>query len=487
MYNPIYINDYDEKFYKRYLNNANELRNLMQEYLNQYSDESNSFMLAFKESLDHYVLKQIVKSNGSYINSVEFHNYINYIMQVSKYKITTLDGIQFNTELTSNIVFRNPQIRTMIFNKYYNEPAITFFEDNITKTKSKLTNIYRKMKNREKISQEELNFICDYIYSSRDFSNDIGRTCAEYIFNEITPDSNIKASVQLLGAITSYFTQCFKKDKDVKNSRVFIAAQDYKSSDLAHKSGTRRYCYFNKKYFSRISLLEDKSLNKGRTYGKDLYYLMMVAFHELTHEHQHLEKAKNKNSSSAMAYIVKDVLNRNLSGQPVINNKGDLVNQTEYMINHDSTEYEIQADEESWKECQNFIAEHCRQYAYKHNLDSQKALERESKCYKNQQEIRARRAFSFKKAQDGKLLYYALYDIKNLASIVKTNPQILNSYPVLKLYFSKNGEIDVSILFSTNITSKDSTGLDLDNAGLEFATYMLDNNIDKILERVNSG
>ncbi len=487
MYKSIYINDYDENLYKRYLNNANELKNLMQDYLDKYGDNSDSYMLAFKESLDHYVLKQIINSNGNYIKSVEFHNYINYIMQVSKSTATTLAGTPINMELTSNIVFRNPQIRAMIFKKYYNESVISFLENNIVSTKNKITSIYRKMKNREKVSQEELDLVCDYIYSSRDFSNDIGKTCAEYIFNEIRPESNIKASVQILGALTSYFTQCFKKDKDVKNSRTFIAVKDKKMQDIAHKFGNKRYCYFNKNYFTRISLLDDRSLNKGRTYGKDLYYLMMVAFHELTHEHQYIEKVKNKNTSSAMAKIVVDVLNRNLVGNIVLDKKGNQKLETEYMINHDSTEFEIQADEESWRECARFIASHCRQYAYSHNLDSKIAREREKKCLKNEQEIRARRAFSLKKTTDGNLLYYALYDIQYLVKIVKCNPRILADYPVLNIYFDKKGDIDTSILFSTNITSKDSIGLELDNTGLEFATYMLDYNKDKILEKISGG
>ena len=45
-------------------------------------------------------------------------------------------------------------------------------------------------------------------------------------------------------------------------------------------------------------------------------FLMMVAFHELTHEHQHNEAERNNNSSSAMSYIIKklyidDIINSN--------------------------------------------------------------------------------------------------------------------------------------------------------------------------------
>lgn len=344
------------------------------------------------------------------------------------------------------------------------------------------------MVNRERISQEEIDLIGDYIYSSRNFNNDIGKIFAEYLFNEITPESNIRVSPQILGAITSYFTQCYTIDQDVKNSRTFIADHDGNSSDLAHKSGSRKYCYFNRKKFSNISLTNDSSLNKSRTFNdKDLYFLMMVAFHELTHEHQHNEVERNSNSSSAMSYIIKNVLNQNTECFILTNKDGNTIKQTEYQINHDSTEYEMQADEESWRQCNSFISKHCRQYADKHKLDTKKIMDRESKCLKNEKTIRARRSFSFKKNKDGSFLYYATYDMKNLMKITQENPTILQRYPILKNYINENGKLDTSILFSSNITSTDSTGLDVDNTALEFATYMIDEEKEAILKKISEG
>lgn len=468
------------------MSNTKYLDELKDKYLNQYSSQSDAQYLAFKESLDHYIYKQIVKDNN-YINSAEFKNYLNYIMHVVNDKKTSLNNQVFNLELSTNIIFRDDNIRNLIFKKYYNESTISIFENHIKETKKRLIEIDDKMLKRESISQEEIDFISDYIYSSRSFINNVD-TYIEYIFNEIKPDSNIKVSTQMLGAITYCFTQNYTKDHEVKNSRTFIADRDNKSIDLAHKSGNRKYCYFNRKYFSNLSLTDDTSLNKSRTFDdNDLYFLMMVSFHELTHEYQHNEVRRNSSSSGALANIIKDVLNQNLDGFSDLDKDGNIVNKSEYNENHDSTEYEIQADEESWRQCAHFIAKHCRNYAYKNKLSSSIATLREQKCLINERIINARRTFSLKKEKDGSKMYYALYDIKNLCKIVPDNPNVLEQYPVLKQYLNQDGSLKTEIMFSNNKTSADSTGLDVDNSNLQFATYMLDYDKNSILDGLKNG
>lgn len=486
MYNDSYINDFEEKYYKLHLSDTKYLEELKSKYLNQYSSQSDALYLAFKESLDHYIYKQIVNDNN-YINSVEFKNYLNYIMHVVNDKKISLNNQNFNLELSTNIIFRDDNIRKLIFQKYYNESTINIFENHIKEIKKKLNEINDKMQKRESVSQAEIDFISDYIYSSRSFIDNVD-IYIEYIFNEIKSNSNIKISIQMLGAITYCFTQDYTKDLEVKNSRTFIADRDNKSNDLAHKSGNRKYCYFNRKYFSNLSLVDDTSLNKPRTYDdNDLYFLMMVTFHELTHEYQHNEVRRNSSSSAALANIIKDVLNQNLGGFSALDKDGNIVNISEYNANHDSTEYEIQADEESWRQCARFIAKHCRNYAYKNNLSSSVATLREQKCLINERIINARRTFSLKKAKDGSKMYYALYDIKNLCKVVHDNPNILERYPVLKQYLNQDGSLKTTIMFLNNITSLDNTGLDVDNSNLQFATYMFDYDKNSILEQLKKG
>ena len=90
----------------------------------------------------------------------------------------------------------------------------------------------------EKISQFELNLYSDYLYSSRDFSNKKGENFAKYLFNNIKQQDNYKTTPCIIGAISSYFTQEYQLDEEVKNSRFFVANYDFaKKVTLAHSSG----------------------------------------------------------------------------------------------------------------------------------------------------------------------------------------------------------------------------------------------------------
>lgn len=497
MYNQSFISDFDESYYKLILGDKTTLKDnkiydgehererLRNAYFKQYKDGSDANSLLFKESLDHYVLKQILLDEN-YIKSNEFHNYLDYIMRLADGKTMNLHGKNIKTEFCSNIVFRDKNIRTKILKQYYPDNFINSLDNYISSTKNELNCILQKMIKKEKVDQEELDFISDYIYSSRNFDNGIGKIFAEYLFNEIDSNMNIKVSTPLLGALTSYFTQCYTIDSEVKNTRTFVTTFDNGKKDLAHQSGNKNYVYFSKDYFGQLSLTSNKSINLSRNIYKnpdqaDIYYLMMVSFHELTHSHQHYENEKGKSSSSSMAYVVKNILNQNIHGHSV-----DTNNKSEYSVNHDSTEYEMQADEESWKQCGHFIAEHRRQYAYKNGLDTKEIIELERKCSINQRAISARRAFSLKKDLNDNLIYYSQYDIQNIVKIVTQNPNIIENYPMLKKYFDKSGKMDTSIMFNENITSIDGTGLDVNNSGMEFATYIFDYGKNKLLEKISS-
>ena len=137
MYNQTYINDFNENDYNKYLTNPDELIKLKEEYLKQYKENSNSVMLAFKETLDHFVLKKI-NEDEKYLDSIEFKNYLNYIMHIVEEKTDALNSEKLNIELCSNIIFRNDRIKNLILTKYYPQNTINILNSNIKKKKIKL-------------------------------------------------------------------------------------------------------------------------------------------------------------------------------------------------------------------------------------------------------------------------------------------------------------------------------------------------------------
>ena len=492
MFNQSYINDFSEQTYINYLNSKDKLTMIKKNYLSQFSDEDSESLdaqkLAFKESLDHYILKRL-EENTDFIKSKEFINYIKYIMDIVVKRKFTASNNTFYLEFNTNIVFRNPKIRETIFKEFFSEVNTVNNNNLIELNNNIISNITNRLKKREKVSQKELDFLGDYIYTSGDFSNDIAKTFVEYIFNELDNNPTIKSSVSIMGAVTSYFTQCYTKDDRVKNSRIFIGDNDgsikmSSKKNPAHSSGYGKYCVFSKELVLDAALTSTESTKKGRTFdNNDLYFLMMVSFHELTHEYQK-NKAKDKIcTSSGISYIVKNVLNRYLSKK---DEDGKII-ESEYTRNHNSTEYEMEADEESWRQCSSFIASHCRWYCYNHHLDSGKAMKLEMQCLKNAEEINGRRTFSLKVDNDGNLMLYSIYDIKNLIQLTKKHPDIIETYPMLETYFSKSGDLRIDALFK-NITDTDNgSGLNFDNYGIDFATYMIDYGNASILQALSTG
>ena len=528
MFNQSYVNDFSEDKYLEYLRNPKKLETIKKNYLLQYVDNSNLKVridlikkrykeikeqginnseelhnltkeyysirdnnccdaegISFKESLDHYVLKKILEDKN-YIETKEFENYWNYIKNLIIERKISSNNKDFYLELNTNVVFRNKNVREMIFKKYLSNNSIVNNEKLISNNDKIISQIVTRLEKRELVSQIELDIVGDYIYTSRDFSNNIAKTFVEYMFNEIKNNPNIRPTVPIMGAITSYFTQCYTKDDRVKNSRMFISDFDskkemHKNTNPAHSSGKGKYCVFSKDLVLNTSLLSKFSLSKSRTFKEnDLYFLMMVSFHELTHEYQKNKANDKVCTSSGISYIIKNVFDNALSKK----DKNGIIIEREYNKNHDSTEFEIEADEESWRQCASFLAKHCRTYSYKHGENSSMKLE--IMCKKNAEEVNARRTFSLKQNKEGKLEPYAIYDVKNMIEIVKQNPNIINNYPMLKTYFNDYGYLKVDTIFK-NITDLDGVGLEVNNSGLEFATYMINYGSNTILRTIASG
>lgn len=539
MYNQTYINDFDEKKYLFFLQNPSSLEEVKTNYLYHYSAKTPSLdkisiikqkkqellkkyrelrangdigtpeaktlenevnklnsderkiveteqlddaaPVVFKESLDHYILKRITE-DSSFIKTQEFKNYLVYIFDIYKKRKFDTGNTTLYLELNTNVVFRSKEIRDLIFKEYLSSNDIKANNALIAYNEKILNNIVEKLKNRKKVTQKELDFLSDYLYTSRNFENEYAQVLAEYVLNEITPESNIKASIHIIGALLSYFTQCYNKDESIKNSRMFIGTLDGgKIVDVAHSSGRGKYCVFDTSLCINTSLTSKKSLEKSRTFKEnDIYFLMMVSFHELTHEYQKNKIYEKTCTSSGLGAVIKDILNRQLSKKDKNNN----VLESEYSKNHDSSEYEIEADEESWKQCETFIAKHVRQYCYRHGINN--GIQDEIQCKKNAKEVGLRRAFSLKETPNGNLETYDAYDIRYLINILRRNPEYVTQYPMLQMYFNEKGQLKPEVFF-TNITDQTSTGLDVNNSSLEFATYAINNGSETLINIIKSG
>ena len=293
-----------------------------------------------------------------------------------------------------------------------------------------LREIHNKLKKEEQLSKEEIDIYADYLYSSRDFSKDKGKLFVEYILNN-ADKYNIKSSPTIIGAISSYLPQEYSLDDEIKNVRFFIANKDGSiPTRIAHSSRMYKYCVFQKDYIENTSLNSADSILKSRTLkNNDIYWLIFVCFHELTHQYQKNELASGNFSSANISRAINEILTKYM---PKVQYKSGTTTRmlTDYKINHDSDEIEIQADEEGWRQLRRFIKVHLKQELLYRQIDGKK-VSLWMTADNNASNVASRRTFTMKKTAlealkktgEGKIQYYAYYDLTHLERIMKEHTQ----------------------------------------------------------------
>lgn len=327
----------------------------------------------------------------------------------------------------------------------------------------------------------------DYIYTGENFKDGVAKKYAEFCFNEASNNPDLKASVPLIGALTNYFASCYTIDEKVRNDSRFYIADKITSDPNEHRLNigvsTKLSCVLEKNHFLDMSLTSDESLTRSRTNKyNDLYRLMMISFHELTHDHQKNMMEAGENSSTAMSYILRNVLNRGSRQcfqKPLSN--GSTRQASYYKANHDNDEIEIEADEEAWVQCRAFLVKHQKEYAERTNNQelAQKCFERREKCAENRQTVSDRRIFTKKLAETGEQVSSVQYDMVHLKEYVANEPALLNKYPQLRNFVEPSGDFNLGILFDEKIARVDYSNNYIDAHtdvfGVEVGSYMLTN------------
>lgn len=499
MYNMAYVREYSEQEYINVLKNPANLEKLKNAYLNQYTNKSDASFLAFKESLDHYV-RMMLERKPELINSTYFRNYLNYILSISKEKsFKTFDGYQLNPELNTNPVLRDDNLRKKIFDAYLPTEIKGKIERAKMFTHEYTKFIFKAMEDGKKLNQMQVDLIADYIYSSRDVSNKKGEIFAKYILNN-SKKYGIRSSAAIAGAMTTVITDNYSLDDEVKNSRFYIAEYDRRSQvKTAHSNGNKRYCVFQKSIIDQISLTSANSMFMSRTNKeKDIYWILMVSNHELTHQHQKYDYERGKMTTSGLSYVIKKVLMDNMPKE-VYN--GHTIN--DYKVNHDSDETEMEADEEGWRQTRKFIYKHVDRE--NRRVISPKGEEEDIWfiAKNNEEIIQIRRAFSVKKDVKTAIaemnlpkekksagMYYAQYDILNMARIIKKNPSLIGKYKMLDKLFYQNGEmrcLDILKMDLYKNSQVDGISMnDRNNSGRELGTFVLNYKWNNVLREIEN-
>lgn len=455
MYNEKYIKLFNESIYQSYLNSTDKMDYLLDKYIRRYTDvDVDGELLVLKESLDHYVLKKI-SENKDYIKTKSFSNYYRFISKIIKY---------IPTELVTNPVFYYRSIVESACDLYESDKNVfPIYARNVKVMNNKVSRLNDMIKNNELLSQNDLNFLCRYYAGRRKFDDNYSNLIT-YIYTYLGNKSGLTCSYEVLDAISTYLPFEYKPREleeiaiySENNKRFKFNPKDVrivftdvrcgnKWNGPGVSCGNKPIVYLNRKMFKNMNF--DSINDSSKAYlkqGSDFTFMMIVAYHELTHQMQ-FAKAKAKNlTEEGVIYSINSLIN------------GELC---DYNMNHDNDDIEIDATKIGWDVCRSFYNKH-----YKRN-DIQKLS---SNCYVNSHSTRTRYGTAIKKFKDGRIMEKDIYDVSVLSQLVSKKPEILDFFPCLKRIYNDDGSINQSIIYESNFGST--------IYGKKYMLYLLRNNM----------
>ncbi len=446
-YNDNFISDYAIDKYESFLNDPQKLDYIYIVYSAKYNENVNidGEIILFKESLDHYVSK-MVSLNPNYINTTQYKNYLTYLEKMSTFSMESLT---------------NPFIRNINVSNCRQLLGDEFVVKLNNTRKSKMTilsNIESKIKRGDELTQSELNTYCEYFAMLRRPSEKYTELI-NYIFNQLSTSPNLKCSNQVLDAILGYLPFEYPKDNGFNPSNVRYVLTDVRGGKIWNSPGvsSRNHVYMNRHLFKDTNF---KSIDdaKNGTYlkrGSDFTFLMLVAYHEISHNYQtHMAKNQELNNEGLMS-VVSRVLNKAYN---------------DYGRNHDTDDIEIDATIKGWKVCRDFFNKH-------YNGIMKEELSK--LCYVNSAGTANRKATAYKVTDDGRRIAKTTYDIILMNKAVKANPTFLKDYPMLNKLYTQDGELRNDVLAINNLWS-------LTN-GMDYIKYVLNSGEwQKILPILNN-
>ena len=498
MYNSSYIEDFNENYYLKYLPNIDAktpeeikniellLKDLADSYINQYIKPTYLETLAFKESLDHYVLKQL-KTDPNFKNSSRFKLYCKYIRYIMVQR-QTKEGLYL--ECSTNVLMNDSETRKLILSQLSEKEQNAIYHSARLNSQY-LKTIAERLSANDKLTQQELDLLGDYLYTRKNTNTQLYSNYIKYLISEVPKYSEIQDSPQMVAAYLAYHPHFY--GNGCENSRIFYTngysnqTQYFIPSEInkvirnelnkplqersvmpnhAYSSG-RNKCISMGADFIKLNIHSDESLQKSRQFeNKDLYWISMISFHELTHQYQQIQKRSKTYNSSGFAYLVADGLKRK-----------------KYKEEHDNYEIEIDADETAWDRMVDFV----RTY----QTDVDKKIKQIKKCQNNKKAVYGRRTFITKLNSTNPEDYYK-EDLRQMEENMKEMKKngnftaVRNAFPMIQMLYTEDAEFRPQILLEKNITSKDEGCTDPHIMGCELADYILCEKYEELKEYIST-
>lgn len=447
-YNDKFIREYQEQSYLKFLLEPSLLRTLLVNYKSRYEQDKSvdGTLILFQESLNNYVVKKI-KTNPEFIKTKEFKNYIDHLKETMN--------------LNTGYFFQNCFFHCFTKEELIQMLGIEFYQKINQNAKEKINSvkvINEKIAKNEQITQWELNRICDVYAFNRDPNNQHHKKLIEYIFNNLTnPNSKLECSEYVLDAILSFIPKSYPNENGFNSidCRVIADDKNVKGPGISH--GNLQQALMNRGLFKHTNFKSIADIDK--TYvkkGTDFTFLMIVAYHEFSHQYQSYMSKKDTFNSEGYMMLKRGILDSELK---------------DYSENHDSDDIEVDATEKGWIACQTFYSN------FVHNNQL-----REELCKKSLLNSRgtANRRFEYEKMDTSTKTYSktSFYDITKLSDIIYKKPQYIQKFPMLKTFYDEKGNLSLDFLKIDNICNN--------QIGADYLAYLCINFPRKVSNYLNN-
>lgn len=422
-YNEHYISCFDEKGYLRILEEKNpyELAMVLNNYTNRYHldyyKKVEAKLSLYKESLEHYVTKRFL-TEDNFKDTELFKNYVNNAL---------IPEINFIIE--NEYPINNHFLNTINIDKLNNiiEPdLLEKFKEAKNNINNKHDAIINKINENELLTQEELNFICDYYAFNRDKNNENHKLLTKYIFNTLTSlDSNLVANQFVSDAILSYLPK-FYKTKDKKRNEHIENIRVLNDNDCL-SMGTQflTHIAIERRQFFEINFENPSHIENFKEYqerSNSFVTYINAVFHELTHTEQRSKLESKEYDEKGFMNIARILLSEK---------------KHDYQNFHDIYQTEIDADQNGWLQSAAFYEEFINDQELKDYLIKN--------SNKNAAIDHFRRIDAHRYGKKGIKLIDE-YEIEQISEKIKTRPELLEEFPMLQIFYKDNGDLNLSFL-----------------------------------------
>ena len=467
-YKQEYIDTFGENEILKTMNNYQVLDRVFNSYVNQFDPNKKTTCddLLMKESIDHFVTKKILE-DSTFTQSYVFKNYCKKMNEVCN--TFTINNIY--VEPLCNNVFKNKMTQS-VMRRYIN------FNYDIVKNRDYCGQYFEsvryKIEKGERVSQKQLDSLCACVVLNNHCDSDRNKQLFRYILRDMKKYPELKIKNEELSLVTSMVPQYYGfgiTNELYKETRIKLGdiLDSNGNSDVnAFFRGNNKCVYVGKKLAEKCTSLEKGSIYTHRDVRglSDIYSLIFVICHELSHYRQLNLSQEKKFDSHGYAYSVNKINN---------NVYNDYKN-----ANHDSDEIEINADELGWRFTGIILS----------RLTGDKEFSKI--CDNNELASCIRRTFSRKKNSTQKYqkeMFYGKYDIEATRDAIRQCPDyVYNSHPQLKIVFKKNGEFNFKCLTENRFVDlgRHAQGNSKGHMGNEIGHYIVSEESDKLIKEINN-